>query len=68
MSDLSFARTRIIPASADEVIELRFSFQIEADRFGQVHPIARQFTRRRGKRLCAAQQRQRLLVERGRAG
>jgi hypothetical protein len=53
---------------ADEVIELRFSFQIEADRYGQVHPIARQFTRRRGKRLCAAQQRQRLLVERGRAG
>jgi hypothetical protein len=35
-----------------------FQFQIEADRYGQVHPIARQFTRRRGKRLRAAQQRE----------
>src|SRR5262249_51981803 len=41
--------------------------EIEADRHGQIHTFARQFSRRRRKGLRAAQQRQGLLVERARA-
>src|SRR5262249_55479355 len=45
----------------------RISSEIETDRHGQVHMHAQQFSRRRREGLCAAQQRQRLLVERFRA-
>src|SRR5262249_31641995 len=41
--------------------------EIEADRHGQIHTLARQFWRRGREGLRAAQQRQGLLVERARA-
>jgi hypothetical protein len=40
------------------------SLEIEADRHGQVHTLARQFPRRRREGLRAAQECQRFLVER----
>src|SRR5262245_32809489 len=55
-------------ASATDMLRVkRTSFQIEADRHVEIHVLARPVRRRRRERLCAAQQRQRLLVERGRA-
>jgi hypothetical protein len=42
------------------------SLEIEPDRHGQVDTLPRQFRRRRGKRLRAAQEGQRLFIERAR--
>src|SRR4051794_178766 len=64
----SFEEPNSLRASAIAIAQVRIkSLEIEADRYGQIDMIARQFARWRREGLRPAQQRQRLCIERVRA-